>query len=254
MLRGVDTHQRANREVWTGFAPAYAERADGHWSASEATWGNARRTERELGLLGDVRGLDVLELGCGTAYWSAWLQRAGARPIGLDLTPAQLATARRMQRAHGQVFPLVEADGEAVPLRDDCVDLVLSEYGASIWCDPRRWVPEAARVLRPGGRLVFLVNAWLAVLCYDEVGESDDRLRRDWTTPRRIAWPDDGSIEFQRPPGEWIALLRGCGFEVERLEHLLATPDSPDDPAFARCPDWPRRWPIEEVWAARLRP
>lgn len=254
MLPGVSTHQEANRAVWTGFAPAYAERADRHWSETEPVWGNAGRPERELALLGDVRGLDVLELGCGTAYWSAWLQRTGARPIGLDLTRAQLSTARRMQQRHGQVFPLLEADGEAVPLRDGCVDLVLSEYGASIWCDPQRWVAEAARLLRPGGRLVFLVNAWLAVLCSDEIGEGDDRLRRPWTTPRRLVWPDDGSIEFQRPPGEWIALLRQHGFEVERLEHLLAAPDSPDDPAHARFPDWPRRWPIEEVWAARLTP
>jgi SAM-dependent methyltransferase len=253
MLRGVDSHQQANRAVWTGFAADYAERADRHWSAPEPVWGNAGRPERELRVLGDVRDLDVLELGCGTAYWSAWLQRSGARPVGLDLTPAQLATARRMQLAHGQPFPLLEADGEAVPLRDACVDLVLSEYGASIWCDPRRWVPEAARVLRPGGRLVFLVNAWLSVLCCDEVGDADDRLRRDWTQPRRIEWPDDGSVEFQQPPGEWIALLRDCGFEVERLEHLLGGADSSDDARWARYPDWPRRWPIEELWSARLR-
>ena len=99
---------------------------------------------------------------------------------------------------------------------------------------------------------MFLVNAWLAVLCYDEIGQTDDRLRRDWTTPRRIAWPDDGSVEFQQPPGEWIALLRATGFEVERLEHLLVPPDTPDDPQWARFPSWPRRWPIEEVWSARL--
>src|SRR5690242_3742126 len=115
MLTGMGTHQDANRTAWTGFATSYAEVADAHWTAAEPTWGTAGRTERELGLLGDVRGLDVLELGCGTAYWSAWLQRRGARPIGLDLTPAQLATAARMQAAHGPRFPLVEADGEAVP-------------------------------------------------------------------------------------------------------------------------------------------
>jgi SAM-dependent methyltransferase len=169
-------------------------------------------------LLGDVHGLDVLELGCGTAYWSAWLQRRGARPIGLDLTPAQLATARGMH-----------------------------------WCDPHRWVTEAARVLRPGGRLVFLVNSWLAVLCQDDVGEVSDRLRRDWRTPRRIEWPDDGSIEFQRPTGEWITLLRGHGFDVERLEHLLAAADADAHPLRAGTPEWPRRWPPEEVWLARLR-
>jgi SAM-dependent methyltransferase len=252
MLAAMGTHQAANRAAWTGFAPAYAEAAERHWAATEPTWGTVGRPERQLGLLGDVRGLDVLELGCGTAYWSAWLHRLGARPIGLDLTPAQLATARRMQAVHGQHFPLLEADGEAVPLRDGCVDLVFSEYGASIWCDPHRWVAEAARVLRPGGRLVFLVNAWLAVLCQDEVGDISDRLRRDWRTPRRIEWADDGSIEFQRPPGEWIALLRGFGFEVERLEHLLADPGSDVHALWADNPHWPRRWPPEEVWLARL--
>jgi SAM-dependent methyltransferase len=250
---GVDSHQRANREAWTGFAARFAGLAERQWASDEPTWGNAHRRERDLDLLGDVRGLAVLELGCGTAYWSAWLQRRGARPIGLDLTRAQLVTARRMQAAHGQGFPLLEADGEAVPLRDGCVDLVLSEYGASIWCNPHRWVAEAARVLRPGGRLGFLVNAWLSVLCWDEVGDGDDRLRRNWTAPRRIAWADDGSVEFQQPPGEWIAVLRAHGFQVERLEHLIAPPDAPDDPQWARFPSWPRRWPIEEVWAARLR-
>src|SRR3954453_15502148 len=146
MLRGMGTHQAANRSAWTDFAPAYAVVAERHWAATEPTWGTVGRSEEELGLLGDVRGLDVLELGCGTGDWSAWLQRRGARPIGLYLTSAQLATARRMQEAHGQRFPLLEADGEAVPLRDGCVDLVFSENGASIWCDPHHWVAEAARV------------------------------------------------------------------------------------------------------------
>src|SRR3954471_10135533 len=87
MLRGMGTHQAANRSAWTDFAPAYAVAAERQWAANEPTWGTVGRPERELGLLGDVRGLDVLELGCGTAYWSAWLQGRGARPIGLDLTP-----------------------------------------------------------------------------------------------------------------------------------------------------------------------
>src|SRR3712207_3271863 len=128
---------------------------------------------------------------------------------------------------------------DALPIWDGCVDLVLSEYGASIWCDPHHWVPEAARVLRPGGRLVFLVNAWLAVLCQDEVGDVSDRLRREWRTPRRIEWADDGSIEFQRPPGEWIAPLRGYGFDVGRLEHLLADPEADAHPPGTATPNWP---------------
>ena len=128
--------------------------------------GRLRRSRRRrCGALGDVAGLDVVELGCGTAYFSAWLARRGARPVGVDVTPAQLDTARRMQEETGLVFPLVEANAEDVPLPDASFDLAVSEYGASLWCDPARWIPEAARLLRPGGRLVFLTNSMLATLC-----------------------------------------------------------------------------------------
>ena len=97
----------------------------------------------------------MLELGCGTAYQSGLLARQGARPVGIDLTPAQLATAARCQERFGLVFPLVEGNAENVPLPDAGFDLVVSEYGASVWSDPERWIAEAARLLRPGGRLVF---------------------------------------------------------------------------------------------------
>ena len=106
--------------------------------------------------LGDVSGLDVVELGCGTAYFSAQLAYRGARPVGVDPTPAQLATARRMMEAAGVSFPLVEAPAERVPLPDASFDLAVSEFGASLWADPALWIPEAARLLRPNGRLVFL--------------------------------------------------------------------------------------------------
>ena len=97
-------------------------------------------------MVGDVDGLDVIELGCGTAYWSAWLARRGARPVGVDITPEQLATARELQAEHGLEFPLVEASAEAVPLPDASFDLAFSEYGASLWCEPAR----VARPRRPG--------------------------------------------------------------------------------------------------------
>ncbi len=103
--------------------------------------------ESELNVYGDVSGLDVLDLGCGTAYLSAWIAKRGARPVGVDPTPAQLETAREMQKEFGLEFPLVEAIGEDVPLPDASFDLVASEFGASIWADPYRWIPEASRLL-----------------------------------------------------------------------------------------------------------
>ena len=122
-------------------------------------------SDSELGVLPDVAGKDVIELGCGTAYFAAWLARRGARVTGVDLTPAQLETARRMSKETGIEFELIEANAEEVPLPDESFDLALSEYGASIWCDPYKWIPEAARLLRPGGELVFLCNSVLCMLC-----------------------------------------------------------------------------------------
>ena len=107
--------------------------------------------ETRLDILGDVCGLDVVELGYGTACFSAWLARRGARPVGVDLTSAQLATARRCQERFGLFFPLIEADAGHIPFAGGRFDLVISECGASLWCDPARWIPEAARILRPGG-------------------------------------------------------------------------------------------------------
>src|SRR2546423_7421752 len=163
-------HVRINRDYWTRLAPAYAENASQNWS-SEPSWGPWRIPESELAVLGDIAGKDALELGCGTAYFAAWLARMGARPTGVDITPAQLETARRMQAEHGITFPLIEANAEEVPLPDASFDLILSEYGASIWCDPYRGIPEASRLLRPGGELVFLVHGPLLVLAATRDGD-----------------------------------------------------------------------------------
>ena len=108
-----------NRDLWTRTNVEYTDwEAARQWSQEEITWGVWRVPERELRVLPDVAGTDVLELGCGTAYVSAWLARRGARVVGLDVTPAQLETARRCQAEHGLEFPLIEASAEEVPLAD----------------------------------------------------------------------------------------------------------------------------------------
>lgn len=246
-------HAVRNRELWTRSNAEYTdESAERSWAREEITWGMFKVPESELEVLADVSGLDVVELGCGTAYFSAWLARRGARVVGLDVTPAQLETARRMQAETGLAFELVEASAEAVPLPDASFDLVLSEYGASIWCDPAAWIPEAARLLRPGGRLVFLRNSTLAILCSPDEGRVEERLQRPQFGMRRFEW--DGGVEFHLPHGEWIALLRSAGLEVERLVELQAPAEAADHPYYDFVgAEWARRWPAEEIWVARKR-
>jgi SAM-dependent methyltransferase len=245
---------RRNVEIWT---QANAERigaaARSAWGSKQITWGLWHLPESELRVLGDVAGLDVVDLGCGTAYFSAWLARRGARPVGVDPTPAQLATARALQAELGIEFPLVEAIAEDVPLPDASFDLALSEYGASIWADPYRWIPEAARLLRSEGRLVFLRNSTLVTLCQSLEG-STDQLQRAQRGLCRVEWPDTGEVEFHLPVGELIELLRENGFALERLLELYAPDDAKTDDYYDDVTaDWARKWPNEEVWVTRKR-
>jgi SAM-dependent methyltransferase len=249
----LSDHARLNREAWTKEAPSYAERAPRAWGREEIAWGVWDVPESELRALPDVAGKDVIELGCGTAYQSAGLARLGARVVGVDVTPAQLETARAMQRQFGIEFPLIEASAEAVPLPDASFDLAVSEYGASIWCDPYRWIPEAARLLRPGGELVFLVNGTIYMVCAQEDDSPPGReLRRDYFGMHRFEWPDEEGIEFHLGYGEMIRLLRASGFEVLDLIEIRA-PDGAEQHPYPALPtaDWARRWPSEEIWRAR---
>jgi SAM-dependent methyltransferase len=243
-----------NRELWTETNAAYTdEQAARKWSAAEITWGVWDAPETELLVFGDVAGLDAVELGCGTAYVSAWLARRGARAVGVDITPAQLESARRCMAETGIEFPLVEADGAATGLPDECADLVHSEYGASIWVDPYRWIPEAARLLRAGGRLVFLRHSPLLNLCTPDEGAAGEQLVRSQFGTRRLEWPE-GGVEFTLAHGDTVALLRKSGFEIERLVELQA-PASAEDHAYydSVTVAWASRWPAEEIWVARKR-
>ena len=242
----------ANREHWGELAPAYEAAGRRSWQ-SEPSWGIWSIPESQAKLLGDVAGKDTLELGCGTGYVSSWLARRGARAVGIDPTWNQISNARRFQKEFSLEYPLVSAVAERLPFPDDSFDFVVSEYGASIWSDPYLWVPEAARVLRPGGELVFLLNSALLMLCVpDYDGElAGTELRRPYFGMHRFEWPDDDSVEFHIGHGDWIRLLRANGFEVVDLIELRPDEGATTSYDFVSV-EWARQWPTEEVWKARL--
>jgi SAM-dependent methyltransferase len=246
---------RANSEWWEGRRDDQQELAERQWSADEPTWGVFGIPESAVGLLPeDLEGRRAVELGCGTAYVSAWLARRGAHPVALDPTPGQLAIARQLQHRHQLHFPLIRAVGEQVPLADGSFDLALSEYGAAIWADPYRWIPEAARVLRPGGQLIFLGNSSLLMLCMPDLDgvPAGDRLLRDHFGMHRFDWPDEPTTEFHLGHGDWIRLFRANGLEVEDLLELRPPAGSGSDYGFVDAA-WADRWPCEEVWVTRRR-
>jgi SAM-dependent methyltransferase len=246
-------HVRRNRIHWDRPAAEYVDRGHRCWASNEPAWGIWGIPERDLRALPDVAGKDVIELGCGTAYWSAWLARRGARVVGTDNSSKQLETARALQREHKLDFPLIHGNAESVPLPDAGFDLAISEYGASIWCDPYRWIPEVARLLRPAGELVFLKNGILFNLCApDSEDPAADRLVRDYFGLHRLEWSSDDSVEFPLPVGEWIRLFRASGFEVLDLLELRAPRGATTSFPYVTS-EWAHRWPSEEIWRVRKR-
>jgi SAM-dependent methyltransferase len=253
-------YTEVNRAHWTVANARYTDKqASSAWAQAEISWGAWQQPETAVQALPEVTGRDVIELGCGTGYFGAWLKRRGARRVvGVDITPAQLATARRLNAETGLGLEFIEANAETVPLPDASFDVALSEYGASIWCDPYRWIPEAARLLRPGGDLVFLANSTLSTLCSPDEGPSvTEQLQRPQRGLHRLDWAEPGaesSVEFALGHGDWFKLLRASGFEVVNLIELYADEDAVDHEYYSFTPAaWAKRWPAEEIWCARLR-
>jgi SAM-dependent methyltransferase len=248
-----------NRENWTRANAEYTDRqARDAWAQEEITYGTWSVPESEVRVLPDVRGKDVVELGCGTAYFGAWIKRAGARRVvGVDVTPAQLETARRMNEEFGLGLELLEENAEQTSLPDASFDLVVSEYGASIWCDPKLWIAEAARLLRREGELMFLRGSTLENLCMPDEGKVQERLVRSQKELYRIDWRDDDGgegTEFHPSMSEMFRILRENGFELVDLRELYAPDDAVDHEYYLHTSaEWAKKWPSEEIWRARKR-
>jgi SAM-dependent methyltransferase len=251
-------HIRENRAHWDAHAAEWVASGERAWASPEPYWGNWNIPEQELRILPrDMSGLDAIELGCGTAYVSAWMARRGARVVGIDNSERQLQTARRLAKQHGIELTLLHGNAEAVPYPDASFDFAVSEYGAAIWCDPHVWVPEAHRLLRPSGDLVFLGSTPLSMICTPLSGAAcEPHLHRAYFGLHKLDWTeveiDPGGVEFNLPISEWLRLFRETGFDVLDFQELRA-PESAGGLSFAVPADWAKRWPSEQVWKLRKR-
>jgi len=241
-----------NRRVWDEQSDSYQERHGGQLADSGgAAWGLWQVPESSLRVLGDVRGRDVLELGCGAAQWSIALAAAGARVTALDNSARQLEHARELMASAGAEFPLVHASAEATPFADASFDIVLCDYGGMTFADPHRTVPEAARLLRPGGLFAFSTHTPIVELAWPVGAEHPgEALVRDYWGMHAIEEPGEAT-SFQIPYGEWIRLFRRHGLLVEDLIELRPPEGAQSSYRDEHHHRWARRWPMEHIWRLR---
>ncbi len=245
------TDAARNRAYWDGFSDEY-QAEHGDQLRKELVWGTYSIPERRVRALGPVRGRDVLEYGCGAAQWSIFLTTRGARVVALDNSARQLDHARRLRDEYGVMFPLLHAAAEHVPLADGRFDLVFCDHGAMSYADPQATLPEVARLLRPGGRLVFNTMTPIAAMCWnDQLERSDTALHFDYFATDR--WDDvNGFVSFELGYGDWIRLFRQHGFVLDDLIELRPAANAPSTYRSPEERRWARRWPAEHIWCATL--
>lgn len=251
-MSDLSEHARCNRRHWDAAADEYQARHGAFIGREEPRWGIWQIPEAELGILGEGDGKDVLELGCGAAQWSILLALRGARAVGLDNSQRQLEHARHAVAEAGVTVRLVHASAESVPLANESFDVVFCDHGAFGWADPRLVMPEAARLLRPGGLLAFSITSPFASLCFHPDTELiEPTLHLDYFGLHRLE--DDETVNFQLPYGEWIGLFRAHGFEIEDLVEPRPAADATSTYWEERELEWARCWPSECIWKARKR-
>ena len=241
-----------NRASWNMDSDAY-QRAHGRVLAGKpSAWGVWRIPEADLGVLGNVEGCDVLELGCGAAQWAAALNGSGARTVGIDLSERQLDHARSVCRKTGVAVPLVHGDAECLPFPDESFDIVFCDHGATVFSPPGATIPEASRVLKAGGLFAFCISSPIRDICRDAGSDQiSTQLRVDYFGLHAIE--DENEICYQLPYGAWIRLFRQNALEVEDLIELRA-PEGASTTYSDFVPQaWARRWPAENIWKLRKR-
>ncbi len=210
---------RAHRAWWDAGAEDYLDEHGTFLGDTRFVWGPEGLSEAEAGLLGDVAGARVLEVGAGAAQCSRWLLSAGAEPIALDLSSTMLLRGRALAAGSGLDVPLVQADAARLPFADSSFDLACSAYGGVPFVDDSATVmAEVARVLRPGGRWVFSVTHPVRWCFPDDPGDAGLTVRSSYFD--RTPYVEQGAdghatyVEHHRTLGDRVRELSAAGMRL----------------------------------------
>ena len=219
---GARESARANRVWWDANAEDYYAEHGATLGDADFLWCPEGLREADARLLGEVRGRDVLEVGCGAAQAGRWLVSQGARVAAFDVSFGQLTKARALDAATGLRVPVVQADAQLLPYRDGVFDLVVSAFGAIPFVsDAAGTMREIARVLRPGGRLVFSATHPVRWVFPDDPGPGGLTVRQSYfdRTPyvEENAAGEAVYVEHHRTLGDRVRDLRAAGLVLDDL-------------------------------------
>ena len=235
--------RRANGPDWDRYADEYQATHGGFLGDTGFVWGPEGLTEDEAGVLGDVRGRDVLEVGSGAGQCSRWVRVHGGTSYGVDLSARQLQHSQRLDEETGVVVPSVRGTATALPYADESFDVVFCSFGAMQFIsDLDAAVSEVARVLRAGGRFAFSITHPTRWSFPDDPSEAGLTASSSYWDRTPYVEVDDETgqvayVEHHRTLGDWVSVLAGHGFRIVALVE----------------PEWPEEH--ERVWGgwSRLR-
>lgn len=237
-----DAAVRAGRGWWDAEAETYYAEHGGFLGDADLVWGPEGWTEADLGLLGDVAGLDVLEVGAGAAQGGRWCAGQGARVVSTDVSAGMLGVARRVDaRRPGAPRPsYVQCDGARPPFADASFDRVVTAHGVLAFVPDLDGALAAwARLLRPGGRCVFSLPHPVRWAFPDVPGEEGLTVRHSYFDRRPyVEETTKGNVtysEHHRTLGDLVRAVAGAGL---RLVDLVE-------------PGWPEG--AEHVWGGWSR-
>jgi SAM-dependent methyltransferase len=210
---------RASRSWWDEQSAGYYAEHGSFLGDADFLWGPEGLREGTAGLLGEVRGRRVLEVGSGGAQCSRWLQMQGAEPVAMDLSAGQLAQARRLAGVTGVDVALVQADAQRLPFADESFDLACSAYGGIPFvADSAAVMREVARVLRPGGRWVFSTTHPFRWCFRDDPGKGGLTVESSYFDRRAYVEQDERGratyVEHHRTIGDRVREIVAAGLEL----------------------------------------
>jgi SAM-dependent methyltransferase len=229
---------RANRAWWDVEADEYYAQHGSFLGDDDFVWGPEGLRESEAGLLGQIAGSTLLEIGAGAAQCSRYAARQGARVVATDISGGMLrrgaALNRRFTAACGLTVPLLQCDATSLPFDEDSFDGVFTSYGAVPFvADSAALMGQVARVLRPGGRFVFSTTHPIRWALPDDPGYGGLTVSSSYFDRTPYIEREGGVttyVEHHRTMGDRVSELTAAGLLLVALVE----------------PEWPQE--NEQVW------